>query len=430
MNERVLIFFEGPGLAQFWPLCVSRPPYLLRCGATMLYEKWVRRLRPARVSFSCRPELHAVVAKRTGCPVNQPVREGEVDIWVLDGRWLPLLPASLDFDQVPEECCLQCVGRTVGLRFRGTNTVLLEQVNKAIASGGDRWVEAYLPQAEVSGTVVEYLWDIVDENSKQIEMDFALLGDGGPAKWPVDAVDQAAVVLRPERVRIGLQTEVGPQVVLDARGGPIILGRDVVINPHSYIEGPAVVGDGSRIYGGKIRAGTTIGPVCRIGGEVENSVFLGYANKYHDGFIGHCVVGEWVNLGALTTNSDVKNNYHPVRVEFPHETVDTGRIKVGAFLADHTKTGIGTLLPTGGTVGFGSNIFGGGTVGPRMVPEFTWMGGGTCAEYRPAEAKHTASAMCNRRNVDFSDDDARVFDIVFEKSKPYRDAFLAARGRV
>ena len=425
MSERELLFLEGPAVGQFWPLCVSRPPYLLRCGATMLWEKWGRRLGATQIRMFCRQHVAPLVARRTGQAVNVPGSSGSADLWVLDGRWLLGPRDSFDPDQIPRGCCLHSGGRCVGIRVDGSHA---DRLIQSIASAPQSWPEVDFPPVDVPGKVLEYLWDVVDGNAEQVELDFLALGNAGPGQWPSEAVDQAAVVLRPDRVWIGPGSEVGPQAVLDARGGPIILGRNAVINPHTYLEGPAAIGDGSHVHGGKIRAGTAIGPECRVGGEVEASVFLGFSNKYHDGFIGHCVIGEWVNLGALTTNSDVKNNYHSVRVQFPQGAVDTGRIKVGAFLADHTKTGIGSLLPTGGTVGFASNIFGGGVMGPKMVPEFIWIGGGTCAEYRLTEAKHTAAEMCRRRNVDFGDEGARAFEQVFEESKSYRGAFLTAQG--
>jgi len=424
MKKRVILFVEGSDNDHFWPLSVSRPPYLLRCGETLLWEKWVRRLQPAGVYFFTRSALAGMVVKKTGAAVNVREKWGDTEVWVLDGRWL--IDAEEDFnpEQYPAECSLRHGEKTVGIRFDGANARQSGMIREWLTGDRKQYPDTGLRTAEIVGHYVDFLWDIVDFNPGQTRRDFVARNAVGPTQWPVNAVHEAAVIQGPEGVWIGKGAEVGPLAVLDARTGPIIIGREARINPHTYIEGPAVVGDGSQIHGGKIRGGTTIGPQCRIGGEVEASVFLGYANKYHDGFFGHGVVGEWANLGAMTTNSDLKNNYRPVRVAMPGRMVETGRIKVGSFLADHTKTGIGTLLPTGGTVGFAGNVFGGGEVAPKLVPEFTWGGGGRFVEYRLAEAKQTAAEMCRRRNIEFDEQDAQLFDLIFEQTKQQRDTFL------
>ena len=141
-------------------------------------------------------------------------------------------------------------------------------------------------------------------------------------------------------------------VVIDAEHGPVYIDEGAEIHPFTRIEGPCYVGKKSILLGAKCREGNSIGPMCRVGGEVEESIIHGYSNKYHDGFLGHAYVGEWVNLGALTTNSDLKNDYSSVSVMLDgHTPIDTGSTKVGSLIGDHTKTSIGTLLNTGAYVG-------------------------------------------------------------------------------
>lgn len=428
MKQRTLIFIEGPGVNKFWPLGVSRPPYLLRCGVTPLYQKWVRRLHPDTTLFITRPHLAATLGNRVSYPVNRIDNWEDRDLWILDGRWLLHDETEFDSATISESARLRNADRTVALRLNGSDRDLVQPVVDMLLSDNHDFPDVSLDTQEVAGETVEYLWDIVDHNPAQIELEFDLTSYPAAARF-AGVIDRAAVIQHPERVLIGANSEIGPQVVLNARRGPIIIGKDVVINPHTYVEGPAVIGDHVQLHGGKIRGGTTIGPVCRVGGEVEACVFQGYANKYHDGFLGHSVVGEWVNFGAMTTNSDLKNNYRPVRVALPGDVVDTGRIKIGTYLADHSKTGIGTLLPTGGTVGFAGNVFGGGGVAPRIIPEFTWGGGKDFAEYRLAEAKATAVSACRRRNVDFTEDDERLFEIIFKESATFRGGFLAGDDR-
>src|SRR4029079_4550999 len=148
------------------------------------------------------------------------------------------------------------------------------------------------------------------------------------------------------------------------------------VEPFSFIQGPAAIGAGALIASARIRGETTIGPVCRVGGEVEARVLQGYSNKHHDGFLGHSYLGEWVNIGAMTTNSDLKNTYGTIRVVLEgFGQVDSGILKLGCFLADHVKLGIGLHLNGGAVIGTGSNIFG-VPFAPTTLPSFSLGGGG------------------------------------------------------
>ena len=185
--------------------------------------------------------------------------------------------------------------------------------------------------------------------------------------------------------------------------------------------GPCDVGAGTELLGGVV-ARSSVGPQCRIAGEVEECVWQGYANKRHHGFVGHSVVGEWVNLGALTTTSDLKNNYGPVRVIVDGRERDTGLSKLGAMLGTHTKTGIGTLLPTGASVGVGSNLFGGGRFAPRAVPPFTWWDGDAAVEHRLDAFLDTARRAMARRERPMSAAEERALRACFEATAAERAA--------
>jgi UDP-N-acetylglucosamine diphosphorylase/glucosamine-1-phosphate N-acetyltransferase len=191
-------------------------------------------------------------------------------------------------------------------------------------------------------------------------------------------------------------------VVLDTRNGPIHLGARVRISPFTWLKGPARIGPDSTLLGGTFDS-IVCGPVCRLRGEIEESVILGYANKAHDGYLGHSLVGRWVNLGALTTNSDLKNNYGSIRVGGPEGETDTGLMKMGALLGDHVKLGIGTLLDAGTVVGPGSNVFGGGFPGTKWIPPFSWGGAKGFRPYDLESFLATAETAMRRRGVDLSD---------------------------
>ena len=186
-------------------------------------------------------------------------------------------------------------------------------------------------------------------------------------------------------------------VFIDLTNGPVYIDKGASIRPFSTIIGPSYIGAKTIIDRAKIIK-STIGPNCRIGGEIEASIFQGYANKYHEGFIGHSFIGEWVNLGAMTTNSDLKNNYGTVRIKIGKREMDSGTIKLGCFMGDHTKTGIGTLIPTGAVIGSFVNFFGGGEM-PRYVSCFKWLTTKKVENYKLNEAIKTAKIVMKRRNI-------------------------------
>jgi UDP-N-acetylglucosamine diphosphorylase/glucosamine-1-phosphate N-acetyltransferase len=200
--------------------------------------------------------------------------------------------------------------------------------------------------------------------------------------------------------------------VLDARTGPIVIGPRAVIESHSRIVGPCAIGEGTQILGGVV-GGSTIGPECRIAGEVESSIWQGFANKRHHGFVGHSVIGEWVNLGALTTTSDLKNNYGAVRVTIDGREIDSGNPKVGSIVGAHVKTGIGTLLPTGAVVGTGANLFGGGRFAPKSTASFAWWNGERPIEHELEKFLATGRIAMGRRGRTLGAAEERLLRAVF-----------------
>src|SRR5436190_12798412 len=177
-----------------------------------------------------------------------------------------------------------------------------------------------------------------------------------------------------------------------------MIDREAVIAAFTRLEGPCYIGPQTHVLGAKIRAGTTLGPNCRIGGEVEASIVHGHSNKYHDGFLGHSYIGEWVNLGAGTQNSDLRNDYGEVSVPLGGVATPTGRTKVGCFLGDHTKTGLGTLLNTGTNVGGFCSILPAGRYAPKWLPSFTgWWHGALREDADLPRLLRTAAVVMGRR---------------------------------
>ncbi len=246
---------------------------------------------------------------------------------------------------------------------------------------------------EVKGVVLEHIWDIIAHNGELITSRFSSVRTRKPSR-------NVYIIGSSTHVHIAASARIHRQVALDVTDGPVYIDEGAEIRPFTSITGPTYIGQNSVIERAKITR-STIGPSCRIGGEVEGCIFQGYANKYHEGFIGHSVIGEWVNLGALTTNSDLKNNYGPVRLEIAGESVSSGMTKLGCFIGDHTKTGIGTLIPTGAVIGCFVNFFGGGMM-PKNVPCFRWLSPQEQAGYDLEKAIGTARTVMKRREVTMS----------------------------
>lgn len=250
--------------------------------------------------------------------------------------------------------------------------------------------------SEHEGLLVDHVWQMVTELGAQIERDFEewtangneqpLLNDG------VHVIGNAGM-----RLRIASSAHIEPGVVLDVTHGPIWIEEGVRVRAFTRLAGPAWVGAGSTLLGGPFEC-VSIGPVCRVHGEIEESLLLGYSNKAHDGFLGHACIGRWVNLGALTTNSDLKNNYGSVRIWTPHGEEDTGAIKMGCLLGDHVKTGIGVMLNTGTVVGAGSNLFG-ARQPARNVPAFSWGSGDELSVYQLDRFLTMAETVMSRRGT-------------------------------
>lgn len=192
----------------------------------------------------------------------------------------------------------------------------------------------------------------------------------GFAAGDVDPLPSASIVIGDPALVLCRGAQVEPGVVFDTRGGAVVLERGVEVRHGTRLEGPLYAGEKSRLLGGHLRI-SVFGPRCTVKGEVSNTVFLGYANKSHDGFVGHSVLGHWVNLGALTTTSNLKNTYGTVQLTVEGRRLETGRQFLGSLIGDHAKTAIGTMFSTGSLVGAGANVFG-PTTPPKEVPAMAW----------------------------------------------------------
>ncbi len=402
-----LAIFEDPGWRKLRPLTDTLPVPALAFGASTLAGRWLAATGLPLAGLEARADA---VAAWHGRPAT--VRGGfgadaellAVNAAALPGPWLDEALAAAG------PGAWHAGGALVAARLPATRAEAL------LGSGAEfagRVAALGLPAREADAARLEYPWHLVERNAQALAADLGR--DGGNA----GDVHPSAVLLSPGRVRIAAGARVDPHVVLDAREGPVSIGPGCVLQAHTRVVGPCAVGAGTHLLGGVI-AGSTIGPDCRLAGEVEASIFQGWANKRHHGFVGHSVVGEWVNLGALTTTSDLKNNYGAVRVWVDGAEVDSGNPKVGAVIGAHVKTGIGSLLPTGASVGVGANLFGGGRFAPKRTPAFAWWDGERSVPHEIEKFLATARHAMARRGRALGAADEALLRALFAATAPER----------
>ena len=424
-----LFIFEDDKFENFYPLTYSRPVYQLLSGINLIQEKTSSFYPGVDIILLCRDHLKDLLKLRTNLKVNRVKAEDNDELLFINGRVMASadLPSILKFSQ--EKKSYLCKTNLLGFTLKGEDIREFEnEVNSLYQKESLESIKDKIKHSEIELEVVNYLWDLVDQNKKQIKTDFKRLSPDLDFKnmFKNCQVDNTAVIYNLKDVFIGKDTRLDAHVFLDAREGPIYIDEKVEIKSHTRVEGPAYIGKETKIVGGKIEPGCSLGPMCRVGGEVENSIFLGYSNKCHEGFLGHSYLGEWINLGALTTNSDLKNNYSKIRVQLKDKELDTGLIKVGCFLGDHVKTSIGTLLNTGLYVGFGSNLFGGGMIKGKFIPSFSWYDGKSFQEFKLEKFLSTASEVMPRRGKELSDCEIDFFKGLFGSTKKERDSIANA----
>ena len=427
-----LVLFDGPPevRSRFHPLSLSRPIWQLRCGMTSLGEKLIARVGATDVACWVPEYMAAACRETTDMPVNDPATLSGDDLLLLSSR-------------VKAEGFEAAVGGRSEVGVNEAGDVLYARLaagdlDKLAASGaagrspcdfGNFMSKArdVLPTVTTSAATYEYVWDLVLETPEQITSDFAAAGRTG-----IEGTVEEPHAIRGGRkdVYVAPGAVVHPMVVIDAENGPVYLDEEVEVHPFTRIEGPCYVGRKSVLLGAKCREGNSIGPVCRIGGEIEESVIQGHSNKYHDGFLGHAYVGEWVNLGAMTTNSDLKNDYGSVSVIMDgRNPIDTGSNKVGSMIGDHTKTSIGVLFNTGAYVGAMALIMATGKPLPKFIPSFAWfLEGAVTKGFGRKKLYQTAEVAMGRRNRQWTEAQEAMWEAVYEMTAPARrDALKKGR---
>jgi len=375
---------DGQHRSHLLPLTYTRPVAELRCGIITIAEKYT--MRGHEIGYGTEAYLN----------VKYPSIEAEV-----------LVSGSV----CPTDAFLEAVA---GL----SSGQALIQGDELLAFKGEKWEDEpseIIPFSSALNLITRP-WDIWSKNASELNLDFDLLTKDRFSA-PIDATNTV--------IGDKVFLEEGAKVtasILNATSGPIYLAKNAEIMEGCIVRGGLALGESSALkMGAKIYGATTLGPHCKVGGEVNNSVIIGYSNKGHDGFLGNSALGEWCNLGADTNNSNLKNNYDEVKAwsYVDGRFAKTGQQFCGLIMGDHSKSGINTMFNTGTVVGVSANVYGAGF--PRnFISSFTWGGPQGTMEYRIDKALDTADRMMKRRGLEVNEVEKAILEQVYALSAEYR----------
>ena len=401
-----IIIFEDHNIDNLKPFSINHASFEIKCGLHSNLERIVNNFNNNdSVYLIVRDELKDLVQERfPRCTVNpKNIPEG----LYLNGAviWNQEL-----INKIMEGSAFSSSGNLIA--FKNDDSANIDNINDIINQKSNITIE-------IEADYISYLWDCIDLFKKIVNLDqekwFDLNYDFGGSfahirNRMIDQID----VINKDDIFIHETNNIQIGSILDASNGPIILGKNVTIEAGSILKGPLFIDQNSIISNGaKLKENILIGPNCKIGGEITNTIFHGYSNKAHDGFLGDSYIGEWVNLGANTNNSNLKNNYSHVRFNFSDKTIDTNKTFLGAMIGDFTRTGISTMINTGSYFGLGCNLFGGGFQ-EKYVQSFSW-GKDSMVEFD--KFINTIKIMKDRRSQKLSNTEINFLKNIYQKLK-------------
>ncbi|MEO9571924.1 MAG: GlmU family protein [Polaribacter sp.] len=387
------ILFDGDVRNALLPFTYTRPVADIRIGILTIREKWEKHLglTTTTITEEYLEEKYPMVEMKENILINAS-----------------FCPTNSLVDKVKSLSKNEAI-------FKGDDVIAFYTSESQEEVNFDDYKQIEFDEEVIQ---VKNTWDIFSLNFEAIKQDFDFLTEGRKSQ----PIPEGTRYINKENIFIEEGVEI-TFATLNASSGPIYIGKDAVILENSAVKGPfamcehAVLKMGAKIYGG-----TTLGPYCKVGGEVSNSVLFGYSSKGHDGYLGNSVLGEWCNLGADTNNSNLKNNYAEVKL-WNYEIgrfAKTGLQFCGLMMGDHSKSGINTMFNTGTVVGVSANIFGSGFT-RNFVPSFSWGGASGFTEYKTNKVFEVAEVVMKRRDIIFDDKEKNILENVFEETKKYRN---------
>jgi UDP-N-acetylglucosamine diphosphorylase/glucosamine-1-phosphate N-acetyltransferase len=391
-----IFFYDDAAARALAPFSLTRPACELRAGALLVRERWERALglqgggfvgaehlrdfdEPGAVRSATGVLRKGTVVVNARCAVALDVARS-ADVWRCDGR---VAAVTLDRDVDAAE-----------LRAERTSI-------EGLARTDGR-------EAVIAGVWMDHVWDFIAHLAPMLSRDIMALSSSATRR------EVGGSITGPHGVFTEDGATVEPHVYFDTTAGPVLIRRKATILAFTRIVGPCVIGEESQVGGDKIAA-SSIGNVCKVHGELSATILLGHSNKGHDGFVGHSYLGRWVNLGAGTITSNLKNTYGTVQLWTPEGggEQDTGQLFIGTMFGDHVKTGIGTSLTTGTVIGAEANIYG-STMPPKVVPPFAWGDEPPYSTYRIDKFLEVARRVMQRRHVDLSVRQSRQLTAAYE----------------
>ena len=381
-----LYFYDDARARQFEPFALTRPGSELRAGTSLIRRRWEHATSLPSAGFISSPHL-AHFEEGKAPQAVAPKSEIPAGSIVINTRCV--IPLDLTFDRFD---LLMCEGVACAVRL--ARTLPVSQFADGSLDLGT--IQTSLGGRRINGRWINDVWDFIATLPEQLAEDIPLRAKALEATALTDAA-----VVGSDKVFVEEGAEIGPHVVLDASAGPILIRKGAVVAPFTHLVGPVAVGRDSRILGDRVAA-SSIGDHSRVHGEFSNSIVIGHSNKTHAGFVGHSYMGRWVNLGALTPTSNMKNTYGPVQLGTPAGLRSTGAQSLGTMCGDHAKTGIGTMLSTGAVMGAGANVFGANTP-PKVIPPFAWGDATPYDTYDVARFLVVVERAMARRNVELGE---------------------------
>jgi UDP-N-acetylglucosamine diphosphorylase/glucosamine-1-phosphate N-acetyltransferase len=377
-----LYFYDDVRARQFEPFALTRPGSELRAGTSLVRRRWERATGLESAGFISAPHL----AQFEEGKAPPALIKGEIPAGSIIVNTRSVIPLDLVLDRFD---LLMCEGSACAVRL--ARAMPVSQFADGSTDIGS--IQTSLGGRKIKGRWITDVWDFIGTLTDQLIEDIPLR-----AKSLTTTGETSAATIGDQGIFVEEGAEIGPNVVLDASAGPILIRRGAIIAPFTHLVGPVSVGRDSQVLGDRV-ANSSIGDGCKVRGELSNTIFVGHSNKAHAGFVGHSYLGRWVNLGALTTTSNLKNTYGPVQLWTPSGVRTTGQQFLGTLFGDHVKTGIGTMLSTGTVIGAGANVFG-GNIPPKVVPPFAWGDHEPYDTYDVARFLEVAERMMSRRHVE------------------------------
>lgn len=391
MRMNNILLFDNPiWRNQLKPMTLTRPISYLRIGILTIIEKWESYLN-CDISSLSETYLHSKFTPKYA----------EINTYI-NASFLPDKNLIKEILGLKENCYLVYENQIVAFK-----SSLCLDFDFALES----FERVFYPYELES---IIKLTDLFLKNVKQIELDFDLVTNNRKSEL---LSDKNTIVYNENNIFIE-KGAIIKAAILNAENGPIYIGKNAVIQEGSLLIGPVAVGEQAMVaFGAKIRPNTTLGPSCRVGGEVGNTIFQGFSNKAHDGFLGNSYIGEWCNLGANTNNSNLKNDYKSVKLfDFNSQSFqDTGELFCGTFMGDFSKAGISTMFNTGTVIGVSVNVFGSGFQ-DKYIQSFTWGGKMEGYEnYRFDKAIEVINATLARKELQLTPDEYRILEFIAQQ---------------